>query len=276
MTSTRHAPAAAVLAAMTGIAAPGAHADTGEPPRAPRVLHVPTATVQQNGVVFGTIGADPALGTPYVSVSAGLGGVAEVDVTLHDQFRLCLRCDGDDREIDRATIASALFKVGLDAGTLGRFQPAIALGYRRSLASQSQSDGGVAVDPELARLYLAVGWSLGSLDVTIGGDLWDARSNPDTPTLSDGDVSAKIRPFAGLAWRPSNVPRTSILLDWGWQPEFRSDGPELVGTGGFGVRYQALSWGSAELAVRVGTGEAVDLGAIVRLNGVFDLRRLVR
>jgi hypothetical protein len=63
-------------------------------------------------------------------------------------------------------------------------------------------------------------------------------------------------------------PRSSLLGDIAWQPELDAvRGPALGWVLGVGVRYQAFSWASIELAVRARQGD--DLGGstvLVRVN----------
>jgi hypothetical protein len=64
--------------------------------------------------------------------------------------------------------------------------------------------------------------------------------------------------------------RSSLLGDIAWEPELdAARGPALRWLLGIGVRYQAFSWASIELAVRARQGE--DLGGstvLVRVNAV--------
>jgi hypothetical protein len=85
----------------------------------------------------------------------------------------------------------------------------------------------------------------------------------------DGHRSAaELRPLAGIELHPPMYKRSSLLGDIAWEPELdAARGPVLRWLLGIGVRYQAFSWASVELAVRARQGE--DLGGstvLVRVN----------
>ena len=64
--------------------------------------------------------------------------------------------------------------------------------------------------------------------------------------------------------------RCTIAGQKSWMPELARDGVSLRWIAGWGARYQALAWGSIELAVR--HREADDLGGstvLVRINGLL-------
>ena len=98
-------------------------------------------------------------------------------------------------------------------------------------------------------------------------------------------MEAKLRPLAGIELTPPQYPKTSLMVDLAWTPQFRPDvpvdamtkgGPIPEWALGWGVRYQALSWSSIEVDVRHrGHGnEAEGLGAttvLLRVNAVWEL-----
>lgn len=262
--------AATATITMCVLLAGSASAEPPAPPQAPRVYHVPTAWLQPHAGVYGTAGANHRGGLT-VAVAAGLGNIAELDISVSDRFVMCDVCEGESRDTQEAYIASAKFKVGVDQGVIGRYAPAIALGFRRSLYGAERQTGSMTLSPEFGEMYLAVSYNVSRLELHVGAEMWDALSLEDGPALHDQPVADQIRPFGGLSYRPARYPRTSMMIDFGWVPEFRAtEGPELEWVGGIGVRYQALSWGSVELAVRARENGAVDDAvAFLRFNGAF-------
>ncbi len=268
------------LAAPAARAQPGGDPPTrmreaGEPPLAPRLFHVPTAWLQPPSHLFASTGANHR-GSGMFAVSAGIGRLAELDLELTDRFVSCTAfCDGDDRNAEHGWVVSALFKIGVSAAQLGPARDAAAaLGFRRSLRSPAGETPG---DSELglAELYVAASALLGSAHLHTGVELWDAGSPEARLT---GTASIRLRPFFGLGWRPPQYPKTTLLGDFGWVPELpiAAADEELRWIGGWGVRYQALSWGSIELAVRHRQGEGIGGATVfVRLNATGSIRALL-
>lgn len=258
------------------LAARTAWSQTVVRPVQPRVFHAPTAWLQPDGAVYGTAGLSHHL-APFVGVSAGLGGVAELDVQLTDTSK-------------GQSIPTALFKMGIAARRIGAWQPAMALGFRKSFAVRAQELGGAGgtsgstVHVRTAQLSLAVSMTVGSVDVHLGTDAWGAEVENDLGAgvagarLSDRPLRERLRPFAGLEWRPNIYPRTAVLVDFVWVPDFTgtdasSPSVALRWVGGWGIRYQALSWGAVELGVRLREGDGLgDPTVLVRLSGFFGPR----
>lgn len=223
-------------------------------PVQPRVFHVPTAWLQPHGALFGVAGLSHRV-DPFVAVTAGLGGVAEVDVQLTDTSNVA--------------IPTALFKTGVAARRLGRWQPALALAFRKSFTGPAVTlpSGGDPVTVRTAQLSLAASLTAGAVDLHAGIDLWDAAVDV-TALHDDAELSARVRPFVGLEWRPRIYPRSTVLADLGWAPRFAApDDVTLRWVAGAGIRYQALSWGAVDLAVRFREGDKLDDAAVfVRLS----------
>jgi len=196
---------------------------------APRVFQAPTAWLQPRDAVFATAGIDHH-GAPFAAVSAGLGGVAELDVTAGD--------------LDGIMRPTALFKTGLRLGSRG----AVCLGFRKSF-------GG---DGRTAQAYAAASVDLGQVRLHGGIERWDAETPAGAPVEG-------FRPLAGLEWTPAIYPRSTVLADVVWAP--RPDGDVLAWVGSAGVRYTPLSWGSIELGVQIREHDLLDRPSIfVRLN----------
>ena len=88
--------------------------------------------------------------------------------------------------------------------------------------------------------------------------------------LNREPLSARARPFTALAWNPPIYPRTTLLAEVSFAPVVERDRIELRWLGGWGVRYQALSWGSIELAMRHREGDSLsDSTVMVRVNGAL-------
>ena len=89
-------------------------------------------------------------------------------------------------------------------------------------------------------------------------------------SVGDHRSAAELRPLAGVELHPPMYPRSSLLGDIAWEPELdAAQGPVLRWMLGVGVRYQAFSWASVELAVRARQGD--DLGGatvMVRVNAI--------
>ena len=75
--------------------------------------------------------------------------------------------------------------------------------------------------------------------------------------------------YAGLEITPPQYPKTTLMTDIAYLPLLRQSAPDLEWAIGWGVRYQALKWGSIELAVRHREGEGLgDSTVMVRVNAV--------
>ena len=91
------------------------------------------------------------------------------------------------------------------------------------------------------------------------------------------ELRPTARPFGGVEWTPSIYPRTSVLGDVTWAPRFAPDRIAMEWVADWGVRYQALRWGSIELAVRHREDEGLaDSRVMIRVNGVFGGGALLR
>jgi len=252
-------------------------AQAGGSPATPRVLHVPTAWLQTPGRVYGSTGLDHR-GTGFLAVNGGVGKLAEIDINVTDRFLLCdQECDGDERNTSDARVVSALFKIGTAADSMFAGQPALAIGFRKAIHVTAEARLADS-EPRLAELYLAASRRYGPLGLHAGAQLFDARVG-SARLLDVSQPARRTRPFAGLEWVPSIYPRTTLLVDFSWVPELRSANDEgdvaLRWLAGWGIRYQALSWGSIELAVRHRENEGLsDSAVLVRINGTADLKKL--
>ncbi len=240
--------------------------------RAPRIIHVPTADLQGAGRSYLTAGVSHR-GEPFAALSLGLGEVAEVDLEATDKLAACPACSPADPHATTLLALTALFKIGVAEGRLGRWQPALALGFRTVIEDRQ-------IDPagdrgRAARLYLGASKRLGPVRAHLGLDLWDAQvvaadSEESPPPLHQGPARAQVRPFAGIAWNPSIYPRTTLIADFSYAPVLAPQEVELRWLAGWGVRYRVVSWGSIELAMRHRGGDDLsDSTVLVRVNGAF-------
>jgi len=261
MAAARAVARVVAVAALAAALARTARAEpVAPPPPSPRVLHVPTAWLIPRDHVHTSAGVTHR-GAIHASVVAGLAGLADVDVTLSDDVGFCDPCAGP-RTITPTWLGSAGFKLAAPAGAWFRAQPALAVGMRRSFAARAPA--GSTAAPEVATLFAVASARAHGVAVHLGASAWATARGARPP----------VRPFAGLEWRPPQYPRTTLLGDLSWLPELGADGAALRLIAGWGIRYQALSWGAVELAVRHREDDALAGSTVfVRVAGSFDLRR---
>ncbi len=264
--------AIAALAAVVAMPAPAGAEPAAMPlatlPLAPRVLNVPTADLQGAGRTLMTAGVSHR-GVPFTGLVLGLGDVAEVDLEVADRAGACELCSDEDRHATSVLAVTAMFKIGLAEGRFGNWQPALALGLRAPIGERDATVDVLSRRVRTARLYLGVSKSVGPVRLHGGAEVWDASAEvgEDLDLLHDRPLRDRVRPFAGLAWNPSIYPRTTLLADLSSAPVFDHSAIELRWLGGWGVRYQAVSWASVELAMRHRGGDSLsDSTVLVRVN----------
>mgnify|MGYP001587887359 CR=1 FL=1 len=226
------------VVAASGVAPPSlARADDlPEPQENPRVFATPTGWLLPDAAVLASSGISLNRGEPFFALSVGLADLAELDVTA-------------TRDGDR-WLPSALFKLGLVRGALFSWQPAGAIGFRRSFGVEENS----------AQLYGVVTLSTRPVRVHLGGDVWQAEG-------PQGLLSPTVRPSVAVEWTPWIAPRSTVLLDFGWEPRFSDTHVTLGWRGDWGVRVRVLRPVSLELGVRMRQGDALAAPTVfVRLN----------
>jgi len=148
--------------------------------------------------------------------------------------------------------------------------PGMTLGFRKSF--ERNHDG---YKTRIAELTLVASKRLGdNTEIHAGAAFWDASvfgflSDGATErtefAFHDGDVKNQIRAFGGIAVRP--LPKSQILIDLGWSPEFcyrcelNEDKIKLRPTLSWGVRYRVADFMNLESGVRVpdiGTANLLD------------------
>lgn len=200
--------------------------------RAPRAFQAPTAWLRDRNTVHATAGYGYNAG-PFAAVTAGLGSVADLDVTVDE-------LTGDTRP-------SVLFKMA----TPRTWPVGAALGFRKSFTGTLTAQGFLAASADLRQVRLHAGL-----------EMWATQDR-----LLDGKL-AGLRPFGAVEWTPPMFPRSTILSDLVWAP--RPETTLLVWVWTSGVRYRFVDWGSVELAVQFNEHDLLHKPAIfVRLNASY-------
>ncbi len=227
----------AIVIACALAAARSAHAD----PSLPRVVTAPTAWLPAEGSAIGSASLDHR-GGGSIELGYGLGGLAA----------LALGADDDAGRWQ----PRACFRVGAKQDAAFDGAPALVLGARVTIGGSGDRD---------AELYVIASRTLGFARVHAGAIALDARRGASV-------MGATVRPLAALELVPPQYPRTTLVADLAWLPKDDASAPAWIA--GWGVRYQALAWGSIELDVHHREGEGLDQSTVmVRVNGTWDARR---
>lgn len=206
--------------------------------RLDHVVTAPTGWLPAAGEIDGWTGIDHH-GDRSIDLGVGLGGIAAVDV-------------GADQDVRRADEGVTLGRAGFRVGLKG-----VVLGTRATFAGHGR---------RVSDVYVAGSVTLGRVTLHGGLDAMDAK-----PASDGAHLGATVRPTAAIELVPPQYPKTTLMADLAWVPRFDADGkPGVERTTGFGVRYQALSWGAIELDVRAREGEDFSAARVmVRLDGVL-------
>lgn len=237
-----------VACAVIAAARPAA-ADPGEA----RVLTAPTAWLRPADTAGATLGIDHRGDTTAIA-SLALGGLAEVELGEDTDVRGCTDCTMPPVPL---RLLRAAFRVGVRQDVWLRGAPALVFGVRATFAALAPA----VREPRVTDAYLVASRDLGAVRLHGGVDAISASA-------SGHRARARLEPLAGIELRPPMYPKSTLLGDVAWEPNLDAvQGPSLGWMLGIGVRYQAFSWASIELAVRARQGE--DLGAstvMVRIN----------
>lgn len=245
----------AVLGAARAASADPDHSD----PAIGRVFTAPTAWLPPQGSFVATGGVDRR-GDSSLLVAYGLG-IASVELGMDTDVRACTTCDGELKG-DPLWMGRAAFRLGARQDAWFPGMPALMLGVRTTFATHGHTFGG-------ARATDA--YVVGSR--VVGPFRFHAGANVSDAGYRQVDLGPTVRPFGGFEWTPAQTPKTSVLGDVMWVPRLEPDKVSLEWVAGWGVRYQALRWGSIELGVRHRQDEGLQESTVlVRLNGVFDPR----
>jgi hypothetical protein len=270
-----------------------------EPPRRqlppvymPEVLTTPTGWLLPAAVLYSKTSIDTGGGVSS-DTRVGLGDVAEFGIATTDSVRE----RDNNRDLRSSRIqpyVTASFRLGIQENRLFLGQPGFTLGFRKSFERNRDN-----FTTKIAELTLVASKHLGpNVAIHLGGAFWDASLEGDLDaddesvrrevTLHGQDnVRAQLRAFGGIELRP--LPKSQILVDLGWSPEFcyqctASAGRDqdanrirLRPTLSWGVRYAVAEWMRLESGVRVpDIGEANLLDAQIFGQITFTSRALQR
>jgi hypothetical protein len=224
----------------------------------PEVLTTPTGWLLPAAVLYSKNAVDTGGGVTS-DTRVGLGDVAEFGVATTDQVRERNTLDDKPERIQPYITAS--FRLGVAENRLFEHQPGVTLGFRKSFERNHSG-----FKSRIAELTLVASKHLGPrAALHVGGSLWDAslqstvevgpdEEPPQEVTLHGHGRARQVRAFGGLEARP--LPRSSILIDLGWGPEFcylcaDDDKIRLRPELSWGVRYEVAYFMHLESGVRV-------------------------
>lgn len=220
----------------------------------PEALTTPTGWLLPAAVLYSKLAIDTGGGVTS-DTRVGLGDVAEFGVASIDSVRE-RQSETDTRPSRIQPYLTASFRLGVAEDRLFSGMPGVTLGFRKSF---ERDHGGFKT--RIAELTLVASKNLGEhFAMSVGGAFWDASlqaSDPEAPevTLHGFDQPERqIRPFASIQARP--LPRSLILVDLGWSPEFcygciGNHQIRLRPVLSWGVRYEVAPWMRLESGVRV-------------------------
>jgi hypothetical protein len=261
------APIAAAALVVAAALVIGGRAARAEPVLPPRVIDTPVARILPRGAIHGTAGGNHRAGG-LLAFTGGLADLAELELGVTDDLPSVPAPGSIEREHALPLVAG--FKLGVNQGTWHRWQPALALGFRTTAGGRSPAWSDEPA--KTSALYAVVGAALGGgVRIDGGATLWASRHRDAAGAVIELDAApATVRPFIGVALTPSFYPRTTLLADLTWVPELSPTDSRLRWLGAWGVRYQALAWGSIELLVRHREGDDLQGSTVmIRVNGVF-------
>ena len=229
--------------------------------RFPEVLNTPTGWLLPAGVLYSRNRIDTGGGVSSDN-RVGLGDVAEFGVATTDQVRERQTDSTKEKAEVLQPYVTASFRLGVDENRLFTGQPGVTLGFRKSFEREH-----LGSKTRIAELTLVASKHLGpDVAIHLGGALWDASLQenadaampPDPITLHGQGFAKQLRAFGGFEARP--LPRSEILVDLSWAPEFCYGCANPAGGMGtirlkpelaWGVRYQVASFMHIESGVRV-------------------------
>jgi hypothetical protein len=231
-----------------------------DPPRAV-VVTAPTAWLPADGAVVGTASLDHRFDASdgSIALAYGLGGLAAVEVGEDNDARVAV---GGGSLPLAMRLGRAAFRIGTRQNAWFDGQPALVLGVRASFASTRTSGADGA---HVAEAYAIASRVIAFATVHAGVVAVDAEANA-TPRLG-----TTVRPLVALELTPPQYPKTTLVGDLAWSPLFApGTAPAIEWVAGWGVRYQALSWGAIELDVRHRQNEGLSASTVmVRVTGAL-------
>jgi len=227
-------------------------------PTVNRVLTAPTAWLPPAGAAIGTAGMDHRFDADII-VGYGFGGLASVELGTDTDVRGCTDCALRPEPL---FLTRAAFRMGAHQNAWFPGMPALVLGVRTTVAPITGRDDFPST--RVTDAYAVASRVLGPVRLHAGASLIDAG-------FANYHMGPKLRPLGGLEWTPGQYPKTSLLADVAWVALLHADQARPEWLVGWGVRYQALPWGSIELAVRHREDEGLgDSTVLVRVNGVLN------
>ena len=229
--------------------------------RFPEVLNTPTGWLLPAGVLYSRNRIDTGGGVSSDN-RVGLGDVAEFGVATTDQVRERQTDSTKEKAEVLQPYVTASFRLGVDENRLFKGQPGVTLGFRKSFEREH-----LGSKTRIAELTLVASKHLGpDVALHLGGSVWDASLQesasaampPDPITLHGQGFAKQLRAFGGFEARP--LPRSEILVDLSWAPEFCYGCANAAGGTGairlrpelaWGVRYQVARFMHIESGVRV-------------------------
>jgi hypothetical protein len=224
----------------------------------PELLTTPTGWLLPAAVLYSRSSIDTGGGVTSDS-RVGLGDVAEFGLATTDAVRE--RDTDTDKQVNRIQpYVTASFRLGVAEDRLFTNQPGVTLGFRKSF---ERNHGGFKT--RIAELTLVASKHLGeNTAIHFGGAFWDASLEGPIDVGSDarreiafhdGPFRNQLRAFGGIEVHP--LPRSQILVDLGWSPEFCYHCSDDAGkiklrpTLSWGVRYAVADFMNLESGVRV-------------------------
>lgn len=238
---------AGVAAGATSAAADAPVGEASAPRTIGRVVTAPTAWLPTGVQLSGGIDQH---GDTQLAGGVGLGQLAAFELDETSDVRACHACT--DNKAEPIHLRRATFKVGVRPGRYFRYQPGLAVGFRKSAAG--------ARGTRTAEVFGVASEDLGPVRLHAGVMVTDAEDD------LAGHMGRRPSAFGGVEWQPPQYPRTSLVADLAWLPKL-DDTPVLEYATGVAARYQAFPWGSIELGVRHRQNEGLgDLEAFARFN----------
>lgn len=218
----------------------------------PELLRAPAGVMLPGGVLYTRSGVDTSGGFSW-DARFGMGDVAEFGVAMTDLVRARNAYGETTQRLTPFTLAT--FRMGLREDYFFRYQPALALGFRKSF--RHEDDAGNRT--QLAELHLAGTLHLGRnfaahANVTVYDASVQAVGEISAVLLHDLGLKHQIRGGGGIEIRA--VEDADIMVDVGWIPEFcyTCSAPvrvKLRPVLSWGVRYDLARWAQLQSGVRV-------------------------
>jgi hypothetical protein len=235
------------------------------------VVTAPTAFIE-GGAIQANARIDQR-GDWAMGASLILGGIASVGISSDYNLRACIQCIANNK-IQPIRATSATFRMGARADQWFHGQPALALGVRVMMSSDSL---GTSAEPKAIRsadIYAVASRDIATFTVHGGVIGQDAET---VETISDVRIVHRlvssrwpqIRPIAALQWHPSIYPRTTLMADLSWLVEWRGNsnpsGEKLTQTwiAGWGVQFRAYRRTTLDLTVRHRQDEGLPSSTVV-------------